>query len=304
MDVIDKFKEVTGYDISGFFSMFVNFSNLYYDNYLEYYRGTSTLNKDGAELIDQLRIESLKIEDIFNLNKNSLSSNIEIWELYEDFTNIKIKIETILASPKWMRASYISDYDRNVDTVQILKQNQSLEGLSRDLGYDIPDDDWASLAVNNSLLEELYDLTGGNLLKVTFLNNSRINSTSVVDVMVNKNILGKDLNKNLSITNDDLTVLEPEQTLNQAAEILIGLIKGSVPEFPNDGIDSSIVGSNLKAFKYPMIFRQLYEVFKKDDTFREMEITSTGVSEDNASMELRIVSKLNDVLNRGVYING
>lgn len=304
MDVLDKFKEVTGYDISKFFSMFVDFNNRYYDNFLEYYRGESTLNRDGAALIGQLSEESLKIEDIFNLNKNSLSSNIEIWELYEDFTDVKVKIETIVASPKWMRASYVSDYDRNVDTIQILKQNQSLEGLSRDLGYDAPDDDWASLAVNNSLLEELYDLTGGNLLKVTFLNNSRINSTSVVDVMVNKNILGKDLNKNLSITNDDLTVLEPEQTLNQAAEILIGLIKGSVPEFPNDGIDSSIVGSNLKAFKYPMIFRQLYEVFKKDDTFREMEITSTGVSEDNASMELRIVSKLNDVLNRGVYING
>lgn len=304
MDVLDKFKEVTGYDISKFFSMFVDFNNRYYDNFLEYYRGESTLNRDGAALIGQLSEESLKIEDIFNLNKNSLSSNIEIWELYEDFTDVKVKIETIVASPKWMRASYVSDYDRNVDTIQILKQNQSLEGLSRDLGYDAPDDDWVSLAVNNTLLEDSYDLTGGNLLKVTFLNNSRINSTSVVDVMVGKNILGKDLTRKVEIVNDDLLTLDPESTLKQAAEILIGLVKGSVPEFPNDGVDSSIVGSNLHAFKYPMIFRNLYEVFKKDDTFKEMEITSTGVSEDNASMELRIVSKLNDVLNRGVYING
>lgn len=300
MGAVDVFRKSTGYDISKFFSMFIDFNNLYYDNYLEYYRGEAVLSKDGVLLVNKMKDESLKIEDLFNLNKDTLSLSIEMWELYEDFTHVKVKVETIIASPKWTRSSYVQDYGSDVNITRILKQGQSLEDLSRDLGYSTPDNDWSLIAVNNGLLEDSYDLTGGNLLKVTFSNSSKINSNSVVDIMVGKNILGKDLVRRLTFTGDDLAVLDPDSTLKQAVDILLGLTKGSVPEFPNDGIDSSIVGSNLQVFKYPMVFRQLYEVFRKDDTFKEMEVISASTNEDNSSMEVRIVSKLNDVLNRGV----
>lgn len=300
---IDTFYRVTKYDLKAFFQTFADFVNTYYDGYIEYYKGSGSLDNNASVLINWLDVESKKIEDIFELNKESLSEDIDMQDLYTDFSDVRCKIETILATPKWTRSSYVSDYDKNITTINILKQNQTLEDLTSDLGYDDPDNDWSSLAVNNALLEKDYDQEGGNKLKSTFSVNNRINTTSVVDVMVDKNVLGKDLQVKIAIEDDDLVALEPEDTLYQAAEIMIGLRRGSVPEFPQDGV-SAVVGSNIRSFKYPIVFRQLSEVFRKDDTFKELEVIRMDRDQDNVVMDVRIVSKLNDVMNKGVYING
>lgn len=304
MIVTDVFKNTTGHDIVNFFQGFIDFTNKYYDNYLGYYKGLSPLNRYGAELISSLKIESLVIEDLFELNKDSLSHTIDSFTLYEDFLDIKLKIETIINSPKWTRSSYVNDFDRNINTTHILNFGQSLEDLSFNLGYNNPDDDWAKLAVDNGLSEIDYDLSGGNNLKASFNVNTLINTTSVVDIMTDDNVLGKDLPIKIRILNDDLTALTPKATLSQAAGILLGLIRGSVPEFPNDGIGSEIIGSNIKTLRHPIIFRQIADVFRKDDTFKELEVINAINNQDSMDMQIRIVSKLNDVLNKNIFING
>lgn len=304
MTTIEKFYDQTGYDLSEFFSRFVNFITNHYDRYLGYYRGNNSLDRDAAIEVEFLSLEKDKIEDIFNLNKGSLSGTVDAVSLYEDFCNVAVKIDTIKNSAKWMRSSYVSDYDKDITVSNILKQGQTLESLSEDLGFITPDNDWTSMAINNTLLEPEYSDEGGNNLKVVFSNNSRINTTSVVDVMIGSNVLGKDIYKEILFEDNDIKVLGNEDTVKQAADILIGLIKGSVPEFPNYGIDSRIVGGNLSSFKYPIIFRNLTDVFRRDDTFKQIEAISSNRQEDNVAVEIKIVSKLNDVLNRGVYING
>lgn len=304
MSALDKFTRITGYDLSIFFGGFTEFVSNYYDNYVGYYSGANELDRGGVELLNLLKQEADRIEELFELSKDTLSGDIEAIDLYSDFTDVKVKIETSLASPKWTRSSYVNDYDRNVNVVQILKDGQSLEDLSYELGYTAPEEDWVKLAVDNALSETLYDGSGGNLLHVSFSNNSRINTTSVVDVMIGENVLGKDLSVKIAIEDNDLKALTPRETLDQAAGILINIMRGSVPEFPNDGISGEVIGSNLNLFRYPIVFRQLSDIFRKDDTFKELEMIGVERNVDNVEMSVKIISKLNDVLNKNVYMNG
>lgn len=88
-----------------------------------------------------------------------------------------------------------------------------------------------------------------------------------------ESVYGKDLQKKLEFADDDLKVLGYKETIRQAFEIALNLRRGDNPEFPNDGLQSSLViGQNLNSILYPSLLRQLYDVFAKDDTMRSIAI--------------------------------
>lgn len=300
---LDHFYKTTRYDISGFFERFKDFVDNNYDNYVGYYRGISKLDNLTKSKLVALVNESKTIEELFFLNKESLSSNLDFWDLYETFSDCLLKLETIENTPKWTRSSYGGGFDKDIKVNYILKQNQSIEELTSQLGFNNPDNDWVNLAIENNLREVDYDLSGGNLLKVSFAVNNGINTNSVVDVMVGDNVVGKDLFAKLSFEGDDLKFLPPKETINQAASILLSTTTGSVPEFPRDGIDSRFIGSNIKSIQYPSVFRQITALFKKDDTFKEIQVIDLYHEEDNIILSLRMVSKLNDIINQNIYLN-
>lgn len=298
----DYFKRVTGYDLTNFFNNFGLFVENHYGGLVNYFSGSGDLRRDSVRILDNLLAEADKIEDIFNLNREAFSTDVSYWDLYEYFNDIMLKLQTIKNTPKWVRASYVDDYDRNTNIEYILKQGQSVENLTDQLGYPVPDDDWVEIAIKNKLKELDYNSSGGNLLSVTFSVNTRYNSLSVVDIMTGENILGKDIYNTVTIEDDDLKALPPKETIFQSAEILISITKGSVPEFPKDGLEN-IAGSNMNMVRYPAIFRELVNLFRKDDTFREIEIIDVSKDQDKIKLDVRIVSKLNDVLEQNIYLN-
>lgn len=300
---IDYFYKVTKYNISDFFSKFKDFTDNYYTNYIGYCRGISKLDPIVTIKLNELISDSSIIEELFFLNKDSLSNNLDFWDLYESFNDCVVKIQTIKNTPKWTRSSYIGNFDKDIQVDYILKQNQSPENLSSQLGFNDPENDWVNLAIKNDLKEVDYSAEGGNLLKVSFSVNNNINTTSVVDVMIGDALVGKDLLSKLTFLNDDLHYLTPKETIQQASEILLSIQTGSVPEFPRDGIASNLIGTNIKAFQYPSIFRQIIAIFKKDDTFKEVQILNIQYEQDNVVISLKIVSKLNDIITQNLYMN-
>ena len=300
---IDYFYKVTKYNISDFFGKFKDFTDNYYTNYIGYYRGVSKLNSTAVDKLNELIIDSSTIEELFFLNRDSLSNNMDFWDLYESFNDCVVKIQTIKNTPKWTRSSYLGSFDKDIQVDYVLKQNQSPENLTSQLGFNDPENDWVNLAIKNGLKEVNYNSDGGSLLKVSFSVNNGINTTSVVDVMIGDNLVGKDLLAKLTFLDNDLSYLTPKETIQQASEILLSIQTGSVPEFPRDGVDPNLIGTNIKAFQYPSIFRQIIAIFKKDDTFKEVQITNIQHEQDNVMISLRIVSKLNDIITQNLYMN-
>jgi hypothetical protein len=88
----------------------------------------------------------------------------------------------------------------------------------------------------------------------------------------------------------------------QQTEILVGLTKGSVPEFPQDGISRDLVGSNVNAIQYPILLRQQAGVFEKDDRYKSIAINKLEIQSESLIVELTVVTKLGEVLNEQLVL--
>jgi hypothetical protein len=125
---------------------------------------------------------------------------------------------------------------------------------------------------------------------------------SVVDVIFGESVYGKDLQQKLEFENDDLKVLGYQETIKQAFNIALNLRRGDNPEFPNDGLQSSlIIGQNLNSILYPSILRQLYDTFAKDDTMKSIAITNINHNnigiKDTVELDIQAETRIGEIIN-------
>lgn len=298
MNVLEKFRQVTNYDVYKYFTDISDFMSVNMPVLTAYYKGESKLNKQVFTELSRLYVEAIKIEQITSLLRSSLSNTTEFWDLIDNLSVTKTKLETCLNLGKWMRSSYVYGYENQSKFIQILKQGQTMEALSTELGSATPNDDWVNLAVSNSLMELDYDIDGGNELSLNKKDNRQFNVTTVVDVMVGDNILGKDLPQKIEITEDDITSLTVKETMEQSADICLQVTKGSVSEFQTLGISKQYVGTNLTALRMSSLLREVKSNFDTDDSFKSIELVNSGVDQDVAFNEFRIISRLNNEINK------
>ncbi len=302
MNVFDQFKAITNLDIKLFFTDVSDFINTTYQSIVNYYTKDQNINNDVFIELDELIERSILINSAFTNYKDQLSLNTEFWELLDTFDEARVKLLTINNSARWLRSTRDTIFNDDVNPTYTLRQGQTLESVSREIGDTIPQDDWTELAIKNGLEETDYTAEGGNLLSVSFKNNAKIQINSVVDSLQGKKIYGLDVDKEFTIdlTTEDLTVLGNDDTINQSFETLIGTTKGSIPEFAEDGVDKSVVGTNLNAIQYPIIFRQLSSLFQKDDRFKSFAIISIDQGDDRVELTVQANTRLDEVLNQNI----
>lgn len=304
MDVRDIFKKTTGYDIDDYFNMFVTFVDNHYQNLVDFYSGVDELKDATIDNLNLLKKETKIVGELFDNNMQNFTSNAQFWELLEAFETIQNKVYTIDKTPKWLRSSVIAGgYNRGVATTYIQKQYQSLEDISDLMGSDNSDQEWANMAIDNGISEEDYSADGGKVLSVRLQNNASIEIISVVDSLIGERVYGSDILKKITFENNDLKTLNHRDTINQAFDILLSLQRGDVPQFPEDGIDKRVVtGVNLNSLTYPSIFRQLTQMFRKDDTFKDLSIDSINQKDDNTEIVINVRTRLDETIEGTVTI--
>jgi hypothetical protein len=304
-NIFDIFKSVTRFDIQSYFSDFATFVQSDYQKVINYYQVGADIPADTIAALKDLNTRMLQINDLFGLYNDRLSSGTsEIWELLDYFESTKVTIMTIINSARWMRSTKNVLQSNNVDRDFILKQGESFEQLATELGYTDPSNDWSQVALNNDVNEEKYSFEGGNKLKISFVNDLSFNINSVIDSITGQKLYGLDLDQNFVFDPaiNDFKVLGYKETINQQTLILIGLTKGSVPEFPQDGISKDILGGNINAIQYPMLLRQQSAVFEKDGRYKSIAVNSLATEADSLIMKLTITTKLDDVLNENLVL--
>jgi hypothetical protein len=299
MDTIfDKFVRVTNYDLGQYFTDYTYFLDNYFQSIVSYYKGKSSPNKDAFSELNRLITESNKIEQIISLMSSSLSATTDFWDLIDTLAVMKTKLESTVNLAKWLRSSYIYGYENQSKRKYILKQNQTFENLSLELGSDNSNEDWLDISISNGVTELDYSKAGGNVLDVKNIDNRTMNVTSVVDVMVGDNILGKDLPNKIEIDEDGIVALDTVDTMEQSAEICLSVVKGSVPEFPNLGISKNLIGSIINSLRFSSLSREVNNNFRTDDSFSSIKLMSNSIKDDMAFYEFKIVSRLNNELNK------
>jgi len=287
----ERFQEITDYNISEFFDLVYSFIKDNYDKIYNYYSGDSTVDNTIFNTLDGLIKQSNIIAGMFQNNVSNLSDNIEFWDLLTDFEEAQLKLLSIKNTAKWIGSSFSRGYENKTNSVRILKQGETLEAVAAKYEYLNPNDDWAELAIKNNISESDYNFSGGSMLNVTF-KNTKSPITSVVDIMVGENILGKDFDKELKFESDDFKILTPIETSRQSVEIKLNLTKGDISEDINIGM-TKMQGGNVETFlQYPIVFRELTNIFSQDDTFNGIAVLDVRNIKGAVVIDLEIKAKI------------
>lgn len=300
-DLLEEFQTLTKFPIFAFFKSFDDFLSNDYKNIISYYSGNITnLDNNSFKKLNTLKEGIQQLFSVFSLNKNTFIE-YKWWILIEQIEKIDNLLMMIDNTSKWLRSTISrGNFNPNPEVQIPFNQGQTLESISREtLGSTNWSNTWVDLALKNDLREEDYTSQAGFLIKANF--NFALNSfviTAIVDNPVGERVLGIDLDKKLQFVDNDFKILPPRETFAQTIQILIYLRKGDNPEFPDQGIEPKlIVGSNVSALNYPILFRQLTQIFRTDDTVKSFSINSINRDQDAVFIEFQVESQLGTVEN-------
>lgn len=296
----DNFKNITSYDIEKFFNSYTYFINNYYSNIVNYYKGEQ-IDKSSFNYLDTLNLETQKIDGLWNLY-SKIFDLIDYWEMLEVYENIKIKLSTVNNLGRWLRSSRTDRFNSNTILNHVQRQGETIERITQNFGSIDKENDWVITSIDNDLNEEKYTSEGGVLLKVRLSNNSNFDIKNVVDFFTKENLYGKDILRKFTLLNGDLVTLAGFNSLMQTFNTIMSTEKGSIPEFPQDGLESGLIGSNVNAFNYPSIFRNLMNMFEKDDRFSVLELIDIFRKDDGVSITVQARTKIGEILQQELAI--
>ena len=290
-NLCDNIEDKVGIDIQSFLIRFNSFIENFYPSIIAYYQG-GILNQVAFDRLSLLTEESKNNLNIMTLNKN-LFTTVEYWDLMTYLEDINTKLQTIKNIPAYLRTSLVNGTNNpNYLVDYTTRQFENLETVISNFGSTDKNADWVDLSLSNNLREEDYTPAGGVLLKVELRDNIQLSdSKNILDTIIGDSVYGKDFNKKLTITDNDLETLEPSDTFIQTVEIFGGLKKGDNPEFPDEGY-TQIAGTELSALNYPTLFREIISTVAQDDTIKTVSITDLKREDDAVYAELDFESQL------------
>lgn len=297
-NIVTKFRRIVRYDVAKYLNDYVDFIDNHRSNVFEYYSGDSRLpNTQSFEFLFKLLKESDVIDSLIEQSKHRLNTP-EYWELIDSLSQIKESLKTTENSSKWMRSIITkNNFSPEIEIESVLKQSQTIEQLSSSLGSNSSDNDWVQMALRNDLREEDYSTEGGTLILSSYRNKMRINVQSVVDNINGEKIYGADFDRKITFTNDDINVLSYKNTIKQTVEVLASLRSGQTPEFPLDGIQANLlVGSNRASVPYPVLFRQFYATFKRDDTLKSLRVKQIEIQKDSLNLSFEVETMMGEFI--------
>lgn len=302
-NIFDIFRTVTRYDIQAYFEQFAEFTLSDYQKIVDYHERGVDIPAGVLTTLTGLYDDMLQITDLFSLYAVQLSTGTaEMWEVLDYFESTKVTLMTVVNTARWLRSTKNTFRNNAVSHDFILRQGQSFEQLAVEVGYADAQNDWSGIAVNNDVCEEDYSFEGGNKLKITFVNNLSYFVNAIVDSVSGERLYGMDVDRVLTFEDNDLATLTYKDNIVQQTAILIGLTKGSVPEFPQDGI-MNVAGTNINALQYPQLLRQQSALFEKDDRYKSISISQFKTEAESVIVDLQVTTRLDEVLNEQLVLS-
>jgi len=291
---IIKFEELTKYKLSDFTSSVYKFLKEDYPKIIYFFAGNiNTLDSRILNEHKRLLKESDIVIQQFKSNAEKLET-VEFWELLDFIEDLRTKLQTVSKTSKYMRSSRIDvNSGKGLAHQYSLGDGQTFEGVSRNILQDNDsENDWSKIALTNDLLESGWDLDEGK--QVTIYREKLMASpvTTFIDNMIGERVYGIDIDRKITFENNDIKTLSYKDTVFQSADILSGLAKGDIPQYPILGVDKSLyVGSNIGMMSYSAVARELEKSFSTDDLFINFSITDIELIEDAFKLKYSVDTK-------------
>lgn len=307
-DILQEFKAITSNDVERYIANAISFLSFSYNKMVDFYSGkTSSLDQGVFSELELLERQTQELFATYHSFSGRLA-NGKWWDLLEVIENIDSRLQTARNINKWSKSSISKvGYNPAMQIGYVMRPNQTVERISQDILRNAnPNDEWSDIAIANGLREEDYTKDGGAELKLSFSAINRgVNIQSVVDVMVDKNIYGKDIDRNFGYdtVEEDIKVLSPDDTIFQAVSIMSNLKQNDNPDYPTDGLQGTIIaGNNRTSLNFPIINRQLASTFSTDDSFQNFTIDFIEIKGTALTIDFTVNTRLNESIPRQVIV--
>ncbi len=284
---IIKFEETTKFPLMSLLERMNDFVNNSLPEIEDYFSGS-------VETIDSFHLKELKeliqkfVDLIMTFNKFSVKlSNVGFWELAEYCTDLQSFLEKVSKMPKFKKTSF--NYGSYVDKTQSIRNvggQMTFEKISEEM--NLPSENWIDFMIKNQINEQDWDISELKSIKV-FTPNERLNVESVLDQPIGERVYGIDVNKQIDFEDNDLSLLKYYDNVIQKCDILGGLMKGDVPEFPNFGLSDLI--SNVNQFIYPKISNEIKDIFLQNDLFESVDVKGFNYESSDVKIEFEVKTK-------------
>ena len=288
-NIVTQFENITKFALLQYFEDYRDFMQNDFSYISEYYNGdTSSIDASHISNFNALRTKSKTLMQQF-INFSHRLSNCGFWELQEYCQDLNDVLEKITKLPKYYRTSktvrgyqpYIQVKSNigGLKTVQDLAQEINSEGVSE-----------ISLIIDNDLQEKDWNIDKLSSITAFVNNQTDVVVETILEQPIGNQIYGKDINRKITLENNDLAVKKYEDNVEQKCDILLSLERGNIPEMPNFG-KNRLQGTNMSDYNYTELVKDLQIVFLQNDLFEDIEISDIEYKQGDIFVNCTIKTK-------------
>lgn len=289
-DIANKFQEITKFDLYQYFVDYADFMRNQYSSIHAYYSGRSeSINGDYVNNLNNLVKRSDDLLKLF-ITFGPKMGNVGYWELQNYCQDLYDTIKKVTLLPKYLRTSKTPRGYKPY--VQI---DFTVGGMSdfRDIAQRINSNEITeeSLILGNDFEEEDYEINELKNAKAFIENQNRgIVVKTILEEPVGNKVYGRDINRNIGFSNNDLNIVEWEDNVLQKVEVILEMVQGDVPEMPNMGRRKTM-GDNFSNYSYPELVRDVQGSFLQDDLFDSVDFEDISINNGDIYATVNIVTK-------------
>ena len=288
-NIVTQFENITKFALLQYFEDYRDFMQNDFSYISKYYYGdTSSIDASHISNFNALRTKSKTLMQQF-INFSHRLSNCGFWELQEYCQDLNDVLEKITKLPKYYRTSktvrgyqpYIQVKSNigGLKTVQDLAQEINSEGVSE-----------ISLIIDNDLQEKDWNIDKLSSITAFVNNQTDVVVETILEQPIGNQIYGKDINRKITLENNDLAVKKYEDNVEQKCDILLSLERGNIPEMPNFG-KNRLQGTNMSDYNYTELVKDLQSVFLQNDLFEDIEISDIEYKQGDIFVNCTIKTK-------------
>lgn len=288
-DIIIEFKNVTKFDLLQYFKNYRDFMQNDFSYISSYYKGDTT------------SIDSSYIINLNNLIKNSKNlmqhlinfsselSNCGFWELQGYCQDLNDTLEKITKLPKYNRVSVTKrGYQPYIQAEGSIGGMKTVQDLAQEINSSAISE--ISLILDNDLFETNWEIDKLSEITALIDNRTDIVVETILEEPIGEKIYGKDILRKITISDNDLLVVEYRDNIEQKCDILLELKLGDIPEIPTLG-KNIYSGKNIGNYNYTELVKDLQSVFLQDDLFDSIEVTDVIFAQGNVNVSCSIKTK-------------
>lgn len=288
-DIVKDFENVTKFRLLKYFEDYQSFMQNDFSYLSDYFSGqTEGVSFKITNNFNSLLERSRNLIQTFK-NFSGKLSNCGFWELQQYCQNLNDTLERISKLPKYYRTTKsVRGYQPYAKVAADIGGLKTPQDLAAEIGSAGVTE--TSLILDNDLQEEKWEIDKLSSINAIVNNQTDLVVESILESPVGNHVYGKDINKKITIVDNDLDVKQYEDNVEQKVDTLLTLNRGDIPEMPTFG-KNRLQGTTAGTYNYAELLKDIQSVFAQDDLFDSVEVTDVSLKDGDLTVTCKIKTK-------------